>query len=122
LKSVATEIQDLIFNNMTKLGAKMLREDKEYMGPVRLNDVQESQREINKLARARLSTQEYQLIDKILSNIINLEADQDKKTLKTIQKEAVLEIQAGDNPRILAVMLNSYVNFGFEETITKYLE
>lgn len=51
-----------------------------------------------------------ELIDKILSNIINQEKDDFSKTLKTIQKEAVLSIQSGDNPRILLAILNSYTN------------
>ena len=50
------------------------------------------------------------VIDKILTNFINLETDKDMKTLKTIQKEAVLGIQCGMNSRILAILLNSYVN------------
>jgi flagellar motor component MotA len=61
-------------------------------------------------------------IDRILTNIINLEQDNDVKTLKTIQKEAVLSIQAGDNPRIMALLLNSYVNIGIEEAMKRFIE
>jgi chemotaxis protein MotA len=43
---------------------------------------------------------EGEIIDKILSNIIKQEKDEDMRTLKTIQKEAVLMIQGGYNPRI----------------------
>jgi len=60
-------------------------------------------------------------IDKILSNIIELEIDEDKKILKKIQKEAVLQIQARCPERILFLMLNSYVNIGIEEAINEYL-
>jgi len=56
-------------------------------------------------------------IDKILSNIINIETDNDKKLLKTIQKEAVLGIQRGDNSRILLMTLNSYVDVEVESTM-----
>jgi flagellar motor component MotA len=51
-----------------------------------------------------------EIIDKILSNIINLETDSDIKVLKTIKKEAVLSIADGDNPRIMILLLNSYVD------------
>ena len=49
-----------------------------------------------------------ELIDKILSNIVNQEKDEFSKTLKNIQKEAVLSIQNGDNPMVLIAVLNSY--------------
>jgi len=61
-------------------------------------------------------------IDRILSNIIDLEHDDETKTLKTIQKEAVLSIQAGDNPRILTLLLNSHVNVDIEEAMKQYME
>jgi flagellar motor component MotA len=62
------------------------------------------------------------VIDKILSNIINLEKDNDMKLLKNIQKEAVLGIQEGENPRLLFLLLSSYVDNDFFETTGKYLE
>ena len=49
-------------------------------------------------------------IDKVLSNIIAQEIDEDKKLLKIVQKEAVLGIKYGMNPRLLAVLLGSYVD------------
>jgi len=55
------------------------------------------------------------LIDKILSNIINQEKDENMRTLKTIQKEAVLRIQSGENPRLLYYLLNSYTNISLRE-------
>jgi len=61
-------------------------------------------------------------IDRILSNIIDLEQDNETKTLKTIQKEAVLSIQAGDNPRIMALLLNSHVNIDIEEAMKRFIE
>ena len=61
------------------------------------------------------------MIDKILTNIINLEQDNDMKTLKNVQKEAVLSIQAGDNPRILVLRLNSLVNIGIEEAMKRVI-
>jgi flagellar motor component MotA len=58
-------------------------------------------------------------INKILSNIINLETDGNKRLLKTIQKEAVLAIQEGLNPRLLVALLNSHVSIGIEEMFKK---
>src|SRR5215469_3910416 len=46
LKSVDAEVQDKIFRNMSKRAASMLKEDMEYMGPVRLIDVEEAQQKI----------------------------------------------------------------------------
>ena len=61
-------------------------------------------------------------LERILTNIINLETENDQKVLKNIQKEAVLGIQDGANPRMLTVLLNSYVNFGIEDAMKKYSE
>jgi chemotaxis protein MotA len=60
------------------------------------------------------------VIDQILTNIINLEKDTNKKLLQTIRKEAVLRIQEGLNPRLLKLILNSYVNIEIEETMKQY--
>jgi flagellar motor component MotA len=46
----------------------------------------------------------------ILSNIIQQEEDKYAKKLMEIKAEAVLSIQAGDNPRIIAYKLNSYMD------------
>jgi flagellar motor component MotA len=58
---------------------------------------------------------EREIIDKILSNIIKQEKDEQAQILKTIQKEAVLMIQEGSNPRILYVLLNSYTDISVKE-------
>ena len=50
------------------------------------------------------------MIEKILSNIIAQEKDEYQRVLKTIQKEAVLAIQSGLNPRMLASLMNSYTD------------
>ena len=47
-------------------------------------------------------------INDILSNIIKQEKDENMRLIKTIQLEAILSIQAGDNPRITACKLNSF--------------
>jgi flagellar motor switch protein FliG len=51
LKSVDSEVQDKIFRNMSKRAATLLKEDMEYMGPVRLKDVEESQQKIVSIIR-----------------------------------------------------------------------
>jgi flagellar motor switch protein FliG len=51
LKSVDTEVQDKIFKNMSKRAATMLKEDMEYMGPIRLKDVEEAQQKIVSIIR-----------------------------------------------------------------------
>ncbi|MDR2864188.1 MAG: flagellar motor switch protein FliG [Spirochaetaceae bacterium] len=51
LKSVDSEVQDKIFRNMSKRAAQMLKEDMEFMGPVRLKDVEESQQKIVSIIR-----------------------------------------------------------------------
>ena len=62
------------------------------------------------------------LIEKILSNIIAQEKDEYSRILKTIQKEAVLAIQEGLNPRILFHLLTSYVDIPLnDEKLQKFL-
>jgi flagellar motor component MotA len=56
-----------------------------------------------------------EIIEEILSNIVNQEKDEYMAILKTIQKEAVLYIQGGINPRFLYYVLNSYTGIPFKE-------
>jgi len=51
LKSVEFEVQEKIFRNMSMRAATMLKEDMEYMGPIRLKDVEESQYKIIQIIR-----------------------------------------------------------------------
>jgi len=62
------------------------------------------------------------IIDNILTNIINQENDNDKKLLKTIQKNAALMIHQGYSKGIFALTLNSYVDIGFENAMEIYQE
>ena len=55
------------------------------------------------------------IIEKILSNIINQEKDDSLAALKTIQKEAVLAIQKGFNPRLLRCLINSFSCLSLDE-------
>ncbi len=51
LKAVDSEVQDKIYRNMSKRAATLLKEDMEYMGPIRLKDVEESQQRIVSIIR-----------------------------------------------------------------------
>lgn len=51
LKSVDAEVQDKIFKNMSKRAANLLREDMDFMGPVRLKDVEDAQQKIVNIIR-----------------------------------------------------------------------
>jgi flagellar motor switch protein FliG len=51
LKAVDTEVQEKIFRNMSKRAAGLLREDMEFMGPIRLKDVEEAQQKIVNIIR-----------------------------------------------------------------------
>ncbi|MDE6313135.1 MAG: flagellar motor switch protein FliG [Lachnospiraceae bacterium] len=51
LKGANEEVQGVIFRNMSKRLAAMIQEDMEYMGPVRLKDVEEAQQKIVNIIR-----------------------------------------------------------------------
>ncbi len=51
LKGATQEVKDIIFANMSKRMAEMIREDMEFMGPVRLRDVEEAQQKIVNIIR-----------------------------------------------------------------------
>ncbi|MCG8690591.1 MAG: flagellar motor switch protein FliG, partial [Minwuiales bacterium] len=51
LKGASDSLRDLFFSNMSERAGKILREDMEAMGPVRLKDVESSQMEMVNLAK-----------------------------------------------------------------------
>ena len=51
LKQVDAEVQDKIFKNMSKRAGSMLREEMEFMGPIRVKDVEEAQQKIVSIIR-----------------------------------------------------------------------
>ena len=51
LKGANEEVQNAIFNNLSKRLAAMIREDMEFMGPVRMKDVEEAQQKIVNIIR-----------------------------------------------------------------------
>ena len=51
LKSANEEVKNVIFKNLSKRLAAMIREDMEFMGPVRMKDVEEAQQKIVSVIR-----------------------------------------------------------------------
>lgn len=51
LKGANEEVQNVIFKNLSKRLAAMIREDMEFMGPVRMKDVEEAQQKIVAIIR-----------------------------------------------------------------------
>lgn len=51
LKSAGEDVQTAIFNNMSKRLAVMIQEDMDFMGPVRMKDVEEAQQKIVNIIR-----------------------------------------------------------------------
>ncbi len=51
LKNANEEVQSVIFNNLSKRLAAMIKEDMDFMGPVRLKDVEEAQQKIVNIVR-----------------------------------------------------------------------
>jgi flagellar motor switch protein FliG len=51
LKTASDELKDKIFRNMSERAATLIKEDMEYMGPVRLSDVEQAQQKIVDVVR-----------------------------------------------------------------------
>ena len=51
LKGASEEVKDLIFANMSKRLVEMIKEDIEFMGPVRIRDIEDSQQNIVNIIR-----------------------------------------------------------------------
>ncbi len=51
LKTASPELQDKIFKNMSERASQLIREDMEYMGPVRVSDVENAQQKIVDVVR-----------------------------------------------------------------------
>jgi flagellar motor switch protein FliG len=51
LKSATEQVQTAIFNNLSKRLAAMIKEDMDFMGPVRMKDVEEAQQKIVNVIR-----------------------------------------------------------------------
>lgn len=51
LKGATQEVKDIIFANMSKRMSEMIKEDMEFMGPIRLRDVEDAQQKIVNIIR-----------------------------------------------------------------------
>lgn len=51
LKTASDELKQKIFNNMSERAAQLIKEDMEYMGPVRISDVESAQQRIVDIVR-----------------------------------------------------------------------
>lgn len=51
LKSASEEVKNLIFTNMSKRLVEMIKEDIEFMGPVRIRDIEDAQQNIVNIIR-----------------------------------------------------------------------
>ncbi|MBQ7264438.1 MAG: flagellar motor switch protein FliG, partial [Synergistaceae bacterium] len=51
LKGATEDLKAKFFKNMSKRAAEMLQEDMEYMGPVRVKDVEEAQQKVVNIVR-----------------------------------------------------------------------
>jgi len=52
LKGASEALREKFFKNLSKRAVEMLKEDMEYMGPVRVRDVEEAQQKIVNVIRA----------------------------------------------------------------------
>ena len=59
----ASESRDLFFSNMSERAGKILREDMENMGPVRLRDVDDAQAEMTNKAKDLAANDEIVIVD-----------------------------------------------------------
>ena len=86
-------------------------------------DIEKNQAKINERdvffygLRFTIDGMDKEVIEKLLLNLINQEKDEYLHLLKTIQKEAVLSIQCGDNPRITLALLNSYTDIPLNDPV-----
>jgi len=64
LKGASEELRELFFSNMSERAGKMLREDMQAMGPVRLRDVDEAQQAMVQIAKDLAAKGEIVLSDK----------------------------------------------------------
>jgi flagellar motor component MotA len=124
--------RDEFVNEYTELVERALKYSKKSRreGLLVLEEEQEeNQQRINKRdifeygLRFAIDGTDAEIIEKILSNIIKQEKDENMAVLKNIQKEAVLMIQRGENPRVLYAVLNSYTDITINENeIDKMIE
>jgi len=68
--------------------------------------------------RLAIDGEDKKIIEKILTNLVNLETNDEEKLLKNIEKDAVLAIQEGMETKTLELLLDSYVDIEAEESVS----
>ena len=63
LKGASEPVRDLFYSNMSERAAKMMKEDMQAMGPVRLRDVDEAQTYIVQIAKDLAAKNEIVIAD-----------------------------------------------------------
>ena len=61
LKNTSEEVQNVIFKNLSKRLAAMIKEDMDFMGPVRMKDVEEAQQKVVNIIRKLEDTGEIEI-------------------------------------------------------------
>lgn len=69
LKGTTTEVQEKIFINMSRRAAAMLREDMEFMGPVRKSDVLETQKKLIEILKRLYETGEIVISKGLIASV-----------------------------------------------------
>jgi len=49
------------------------------------------------------------IVEKVLDNLIKQEVFKSNRKIREIQKSGLLSIQCGNNPRVMLILMNSYV-------------
>ena len=61
-----------------------------------------------------------EIINKMLTNLVEQENDEYARKFKTLQREAVLLIQGGINPRLLCVILNTFTDLPLTDAMLDF--
>ena len=129
LKAVDSEVQDKFFRNMSKRAVCMLKEDMEYMGPIRLKDVEDAQEKIVSIVRHLEDTgeiviaragedeiiieeagEEIKKTDFLWGNIMFLSDDYIKKLISAIDRTTLAKALKVSNHKIYR-KLTEYMGF-----------
>ena len=104
LKGATPEVSDLIFSNMSKRMAEMIREDMDFMGPVRLRDVEEAQQNIVNTIR-RLEEAGEIVIDKVIAENVSEPILIKAETAEVVPKVGI-EYEGNNQKIVLPLILS----------------
>ena len=103
LKSANTEVQNKIFSNMSKRAASMLKEDMEFMGPIRLTDAEEAQEKIIQIIKHLESTGEIVISKHHEEELTNVEVSS-KKINHLISLTDILEVSDSFIKKLISIL------------------